>query len=86
MKLNSKLEAKLNKKYPANTRLDEHYANLDVTIITNEEGDAVTAFVGKRREDGAIAGDRYVRRITKSADQAKVLKSHWEYKGKVSRA
>lgn len=57
----------------------------DLTFITNEHGEPVTLFIGQRREDGSINGERYVRRIVRAPDSREIQKSHWENKGKVSR-
>ncbi len=86
MPLNSKLEEKLSKTYEASSRIDDEFRGNAITFITNEQGEPVTLFIGKRREDGAISGERYVRRIKKRSEDGKVEVSHWECKGKVSRS
>ncbi|MDX5420702.1 MAG: hypothetical protein LPK14_00490 [Hymenobacteraceae bacterium] len=83
---NPKLEALLGKVYEPGKRYDHKFSGKDIIYITNEYGEPVTLFIGKRREDGSIAGERYVRRITRKPNSNEVLKSHWELKGKVSRA
>lgn len=85
MALSEKLEAKLNKIYSAKTRVDDVFKGNDITFMTNEQGEPVTLFIGKRGEDGAIKGERYVRKIVRSEDGSKIVKSHWDNKGKVSR-
>lgn len=85
MALSEKLVQKLNKTFPPKTRVDDIFKGNDITFITNELGEPITLFIGKRREDGAIQGERYVRRIVRSEDGSKILKSHWDNKGKVSR-
>jgi len=84
MALSNKLEEKLNKTYPAKTRIDDVFKGYDITFITNNLGEPVTLFIGKRREDGAIKGERYVRKIVRSEDGSTILKSHWDNKGKVT--
>lgn len=86
MPLNSKLESKLDKIYKPDTRIDDTYHGKDITFVTNELGEPVTLFIGNRREDGAIAGERYVRKIVRKPNSNEVLKSHWDLKGKVTRA
>lgn len=86
MPLNSKLESKLQKLYKPDARIDDTYHGKDITFITNELGEPVTLFIGKRREDGAIAGERYVRKIIRKPASNEVLKSHWDLKGKVTRS
>ena len=62
MSLGAKLEAKLNKKYPPSSRIDEVFIGNDITILTNKEGEAVKLYIGERRENGAIKGEMYERR------------------------
>lgn len=85
MSLNSKLEHKLDKIYKPDARIDDTYHGKDITFVTNGLGEPVTLFIGKRREDGAIAGERYVRKIVRKPNSNEILKSHWDLKGKVSR-
>ncbi|MFD2244857.1 hypothetical protein [Pontibacter ruber] len=86
MALNAKLEDILSKTYAPDARIDQIYHGKDLTFITNELGEPVTLFIGKRREDGAIAGERYVRRIIRKPNSNDIQRSHWELKGKVSRS
>lgn len=87
MPLSPALEKLLSKTYAADARLDDRYRGNDITFITNERGEPVTLFIGRRRpEDGAITGERYVRRIVRKPGSNEILKSHWELKGKVSRS
>src|SRR4051794_23551194 len=76
------LEAKLNKRYLASSRIDDIFRGNDITFFTNEFGEPVTLFIGARREDGNIVGECYVRRI-KERDNTKIIKSHWDNKGKI---
>ncbi|WP_242918849.1 hypothetical protein [Pontibacter liquoris] len=85
MPLNPKLEKILNKRYAPQERIDSKFAGVDMTYVTNELGEPVTLFIGKRRDDGSIAGERYVRRIVRETGSEEIVKSHWELKGKVSR-
>jgi hypothetical protein len=86
MAISETLEAKLNKIYEPSSRIDQVFKGKDITFFTNESGEAVTLFIGKRRSDGAIAGERYVRRTIREEGSTRILRSHWENKGKVSRA
>ena len=85
MALSAKLEEKLSKVYEPSSRIDDHFKGNDITFITNERGEPVTLFIGKRRSDGAINGERYVRTIKRQADGVSVQSSHWDLKGKVAR-
>ncbi|AKD04628.1 hypothetical protein POKO110462_10975 [Pontibacter korlensis] len=86
MSLNPKLEQLLEKVYEPKQRYDKKYGTKDITYITNELGEPVTLFIGRRNEDGSIAGERFVRRIVRQPASEKILKSHWEKKGSVSRS
>lgn len=86
MPLNPKLEKLLAKTYEPSHRHNQKYGGKDITFITNELGEPVTLFIGKRNEDGSIAGERYVRTIVRQPQGNDILKSHWELKGKVSRS
>ncbi len=85
MALSKKLEEKLSKTYEAKTRIDDVFKGNDITFITNELGEPVTLFIGKRGDEGAIKGERYVRTIVRSEDGSNIVKSHWDNKGRVSR-
>ena len=76
---------KLEKIYPPSKRIDDVFKGNDITFITNENGEAVTLYIGKRMENGAIKGDLFVRKIIRSADGKTIEKSHWDNKGKVSK-
>ncbi|HEY4651480.1 MAG TPA: hypothetical protein VIG72_08695 [Pontibacter sp.] len=86
MALNKKIEYYLQKTFAPDARLDERLLGKDITFFTNENGEAVTLFIGTRRPDGAIAGERYVRTIVRRPGSQEILKSHWDLKGKVERA
>lgn len=85
MPLNPKLQKLLEKTYAPQERFDSKFSEKDITCITNEFGEPVTLFIGKRQQDGSIAGERYVRRIVRETNSTGIIKSHWELKGKVSR-
>jgi hypothetical protein len=76
------LEAKLNKKYPASSHIDDSFKGKDITMITNENGYPVTLFIGKRKDNGQIAGESYYRRIKKT-ENGMIKQSHWDKQGKI---
>ncbi|GAB2531154.1 hypothetical protein [Rufibacter soli] len=86
MPLSPKLEVKLSKVYEPDSRIDDVFAGNDLTFITDKQGHPITLFIGKRRPDGAITGERYVRRLQFGKDGTTITASHWEAKGKVSRS
>ncbi len=83
MKLSEGLQAKLSKKYTPSSLVNLQYNGKDVSVKTDEEGNPVLAFVGKRTEEGKIRGDRYSR-VLKYDNQGKVMKDHWDLKGKAT--
>jgi len=85
MPLNPRLQKLLEKDYAPQERFDSKFSGKDITYITNDFGEAVTLFIGKRQQDGSINGERYVRRIIRETNSQNIAKSHWELKGKVSR-
>jgi hypothetical protein len=85
MPQNKKLAVKLNKRFAPTSRIDDVYQGLDLTYITNELGEPITLFIGKRRPDGAITGERYTRTIKREPNSDQIKSSHWDLKGKVTR-
>jgi hypothetical protein len=85
MAIGPDLEKKLNKKYSPSSRIDDTFRGNDMTFITNELGEPVTLFFGKRQPDGAIKGERYVRTIKRKEDTEEIQSSHWDNKGKITR-
>jgi hypothetical protein len=83
MKLSEGLQTKLAKKYTPSSLINLEYNGKDVAVKTDAEGNPVLAFVGKRTEAGSIRGDRYTR-VLKYNKEGKVIKDHWDLKGKAS--
>jgi hypothetical protein len=73
----------LSKHYEPETLVDMEYKGLDMTFKTDNEGNPVLLFIGKRQENGVIYGERYVRTLIKDKNGGN-LKDHWEHKGKAS--
>lgn len=80
MKLGETLLKQLNKIYAPSAMVDIRFKGHDITLRTDEEGNAVQAFVGRRNEEGVIKGDRYARTL-KYDREGKRIKDHWERKG-----
>ncbi len=83
MKLSDDLQKKLSKIYEPSTMVDLTYKGYDISFKTDEEGNAVQLFIGKRTEKGTIKGERYARTLKKDRE-GKIFKDHWELKGKAS--
>lgn len=78
------LEAKMDKTYKPSSRIDMEFRGKDVTFYTNENGEPITLYIGRRKENGDIAGEVYSRRIKKRENGA-IKESHWDNQGKVTR-
>lgn len=83
MTLSSDLIKKLNAKFGAFTATQFRYRNNDIVVQTDEEGNAVRAFIGKANDEGIVKGDRYSR-VLKKDKEGNIIKDHWERKGKAS--
>ena len=82
MKIGKKLLKELSKKYAPFSTLDRKFGNYDLTLKTDEAGNAILAFLGSRAENGDIKGYRYVRTLVQD-QQGQVVKDHWDNHGKV---
>jgi len=85
MPLHRLLDQKLSKIYEPSSRIDDVFKGYDITFLTNELGEPMTLFFGKRRPDGAIAGERYTRTIKREPGSMAVAHSHWDLQGKIMR-
>ena len=83
MALGEDLIKKLSKPYPAGELSDLRYRGNDLTVKADDAGNAILLFIGSRMDDGHIKGERYARRLVFD-ETGKVLKDHWELKGKSS--
>lgn len=83
MKIGDSLLKKLNKKYEPASMVNLKFNGYDLAMKTDEEGNPVLLFIGEAKDDGHIKGDRYARRLLKD-ERGKVIKDHWDYKGRVS--
>ncbi len=82
MKIGENLLKKLNKQYEPDTMVNLKFRGYDIALKTDEEGNPILMFIGQASENGIIKGDRYARRLLKD-ESGKVVKDHWDYKGKV---
>ena len=72
----------MEKKYEPSSLVEQHFKGYDLAFKTDEEGNPILLFLGKKTADGTIKGQRYARRLLKDKD-GKVLKDHWDNKGSV---
>jgi hypothetical protein len=83
MALGEDLQKKLSKKFEASSQIEMKYKGYDLSYKTDEEGNAILLFIGKKTETGTIKGERYARTLKKDRE-GKIFKDHWELKGKAT--
>lgn len=82
MKIGDKLLKVLNKKYEPSSLVNVRFERYDLSIKTDEDGNAVLLFIGKADAEGTIKGNRFIRVLIKD-QSGKIIKDHWDHKGKV---
>lgn len=82
MKIGDKLRKELSKKLAPSSTIDRKFGKYDLTLKTDEAGNAILAFLGNRESNGDIKGYRYVRTLIRD-QQGIVVKDHWDNHGKV---
>ena len=83
MSLSEDLIKKLKRKFAPSTTTPFRYRSNDVVVQSDDEGNAIRAFIGKANDEGVIKGDRYSRTLKKDRE-GNLIKDHWERKGKAS--
>ena len=83
MSLNDEILKKINKKFEPSDKVSLRYKSYDLLLVTDKEGNAMQMFMGKLNEQGVIKGDRYARTLKYDRD-GKLIKDHWERKGKAT--
>lgn len=81
MALNEELQKKLAKKFEPTSMIELKYKGYDLSVKTDEEGNAILLFIGTKTERGTVKGERYARTLKKDRE-GKIFKDHWELKGK----
>ncbi|MDQ0639966.1 hypothetical protein QF042_003531 [Pedobacter sp. W3I1] len=82
MKLKDPILNVLGKQYEPSSLIETKFGRYDLAFRTDHEGRPILLFIGKKAENGKIAGERYARRL--KIEGGKTLKDHWEHKGKAS--
>lgn len=83
MKLGPELIKLLSQIYSPDSMVSMKFKGLDIAFKTNAEGQAILLFLGRADNTGNIKGSRYVRTLKKD-EEDKILKDHWELKGKAT--
>ena len=73
----------LSKQYEPSAFIERRFKNYDLGFKTDDEGNPIVLFLGKKNTEGNIIGERYARRLVKDKD-GKIVKDHWDNKGPAS--
>jgi hypothetical protein len=73
----------LNKKYEPSTIVSLKVKGYDLAMKTDNEGNPILLFIGKMDEKGNVKGDRFARTLKKD-QEGKIVKDHWDLKGKAT--
>jgi hypothetical protein len=82
MSLGADLQRKLSRKYEPSSMIHLTFRGNDLAVQTDSDGNPVVLFIGKMSIDGKIRGQRYARTL-KADPSGRVIKDHWDLKGKV---
>jgi len=83
MALSDDITKKLKGKFEPSTTTQFRFRSNDIVVQTDEQGNAIRAFIGKANDKGIVKGDRYSRTLKKD-NNGNIIKDHWERKGKAS--
>ena len=83
MPLNHELQKKLNRRYEPSSMVSMRFKGNDVSFKTDEEGNPVLLFIGRKNEKGIVKGERYARTLQRDKE-GNVIRDHWEQKGKAT--
>jgi len=83
MALSDDITKKLKGKFEPSTTTQFRFRSNDIVVQTDEQGNAIRAFIGKANDKGIVRGDRYSRTLKKD-NNGNIIKDHWERKGKAS--
>jgi hypothetical protein len=81
MAIGEALLKKINRKFEPSSTIRLRHGRHDLALKTDEQGNGILLFLGREAEDGTIHGDRYARTL-KYDREGKLIKDHWERKGK----
>lgn len=73
----------LDKLYEPSSLIEKQFKRYDLIFKTDEKGRPILLFMGQKDVNGNIRGERYARRL-KFGEDGKIIKDHWEHKGKAT--
>jgi hypothetical protein len=83
MELGNPILKIINKVYEPSSMILLNFKRYDLALKTDDKGRGIMLFMGKKKENGDIAGERYARRL-KEDENGQIIKDHWEHKGKAT--
>ncbi len=83
MDLKDRIMKILNKVYEPDSMIEKPFKKYHAVFKTDEHGRPILLFLGTKEPDGSIKGERYSRRLKTDKD-GKIIKDHWEHKGKAT--
>ncbi len=83
MKLGEPIMKIMNKLYEPSATIETKFQRYDLLFKTDEEGRPILLFMGRKEGSGNIKGERFARRLKEDPD-GKIIKDHWEHKGKAT--
>ena len=81
MKLHEGLESRLKKVYEPSSFISMKFKGNDIGFKTDDNGNPILLFIGKKTVNGSIKGQRYARTLKRDGN-GNVYKDHWDLKGK----
>jgi len=73
----------LNKQYTNSSLIECSFKNYDLAFKTDQNGNPILLFLGRKTTRGHIKGERYARRMVYDKE-GRLIKDHWERKGTAS--
>jgi len=82
MKLGTPLLKILARNYAPDEMIHQHFGRYDLAFKTDDQGRPILLYIGQADEHGIIKGEQFSRRL-QIDKEGKVIKDHWDNKGKV---
>lgn len=70
----------VNKVYEPSAFIEKRFQGYDLGFKTDEQGNPILLFIGKKDASGNIRGQRFARRLAKDKN-GNIIKDHWDDKG-----
>ncbi len=83
MPIGEELRKKLSRKYAPSSMVDMEFKGNDLSFKTDDEGNPILLFIGRRDDSGTVKGERFSRTLKKDGT-GQVIKDHWDLKGKAT--